>query len=495
MTRSTGARRLLAAGLAAALPLGACAVGPDFKTPPPPISNRYAPTPPASAIPASGAAPADTGQTIAWGAPVAADWWRGFASPQLDALVEQALRANPDLKSADAALRQGRELLAAQRGALLPSIDASYEGQRANTSAVLSPVLSDSRSPYSLQTAQLTVTYALDVFGGVRRATEAAAAQAESQRFQYEAARTSLIANVVAAAVQEAALREQVEAVRTAAAAGRDMLAFTRRQAQLGALGQADVAAQEATLAQAEQAIPPLLKALAAQQSALAVLLGREPGEDPLPGVTMDGLVLPHDLPVALPSQLVRQRPDVRAAEANLHAASAGVGVAIAARLPNLTLSAAAGGAGPALQSLFSQGNDFWTLTAGVTQPIFAGGALLHRQKAAEAALDQAKAQYRSTVLGALKNVADTLDALAQDADGLRAAEVAQSAAGRSLAFSRRQLELGQVGALAERSAEQADVQARSALASARAARYADTAALFQALGGGWADPAQGRRP
>ena len=216
------------------------------------------------------------------------------------------------------------------------------------------------------------------------------------------------------------------------------------------------------------------------------VLLGRETGGAAFIGLDLDRVSLPADLPVALPAQLVRQRPDIRAAEANLHAASAGVGVAIAARLPSITLSANGGGSSPALQSLLTPGNQFWTLSAGVAQPIFQGGALLHRQKAAEAAFDQAKDQYRSTVLTALKNVADSLDAVARDGEALKGAVVADTAAQQSLRFSRRQLELGAIGALAERGAEQAAWQARSSRAAALAARYADTAALFQALGGGW---------
>jgi NodT family efflux transporter outer membrane factor (OMF) lipoprotein len=469
-------RRLIVVALAGSL--AGCAVGPNFHTPAAPASSGYGPGEPSAPI---------LGQTVNRGVQPAADWWRAFGSPELDAMVREALAANPDLKSADAALRQAHELLAAQRGALLPGVDASYQAQRAKTSNALSPVLAAPESPiYSLHTAQIEVSYVLDVFGGARRAVEQAAAQADAQGFQYEAARQALIANVVAGAVQEASLRRQLEAAQAQATALRDILAFTRRQAELGALGQADVAAAETTLAQADQAVPPLQKALEQQQTALAVLLGREAGGAPAPEIALDRLTLPKDLPLVLPAQLVRQRPDIRAAEANLHAASAAVGVAVAARLPNISLSAVAGGASPVLSTLTSGGNDFWTLSAGVAQPIFEGGSLLHRQKAAEAALDQAKAQYRSTVLNALKNVADALEAVSTDGEALRAAVAADEAAQRSLLFSRRQLELGQIGGLAERSAEQAAAQARSARAAAEAARYADTAALFQAVGGDW---------
>jgi NodT family efflux transporter outer membrane factor (OMF) lipoprotein len=470
-------RPLIVIALAAALT--GCAVGPNFHEPAPPASSGYGPGEPSAPIP---------GQALDRSARPAADWWRVFGSPELDAMVREALAANPDLKSADAALRQAHELLAAQRGALLPGVDASYQAQRAKTSNALSPVLAEPESPiYSLHTAQIEVSYVLDVFGGTRRAVEQAAAQAEAQRFQVEAARQALIANVVAAVVQEASLRRQLEAAETQASALRDILAFTRRQADLGALGQADVAAAETTLAQAEQAVPPLRKALEQQKTAILVLLGREAGGAPAPEIDLDRLALPKDLPLVLPAQLVRRRPDIRAAEANVHAASAAVGVATAARLPNISLSAVAGGASPMLSALTSGGNEFWTLSAGVAQPIFEGGALRHRQKAAEAALDQAKTQYRSTVLNALKNVADALEAVSTDGEALRAAATADEAAQRSRAFSRRQLELGQIGGLAERSAEQAAAQARSARAAAEAARYADTAALFQAVGGDWA--------
>jgi NodT family efflux transporter outer membrane factor (OMF) lipoprotein len=468
------------AGLAALL--CGCAVGPNFHTPAPPAAAVYAP----------GGTPADLSadQRLHPGQMVDPAWWRAFGSADIDALVDEALRANPDLKSADAALRQARELLSAQRGAFWPTVGLDYEGQRAKTSAALSPVTADNASLYSLHTAEVDVSYAPDVFGAVRRATEAAKAGADAQRFQYDAARTSLITNVVTAAIQQAALRGQLDAAQRAVAAGRDILSFTRRQADLGALGQADVAAQETVLAQAEQAEPPLRKALAQQQTALAILLGREPGQGAPPAVSLDWIVLPTDLPLILPAQLVRQRPDVRAAEANLHAASAQVGVAVAARIPNISLSAAAGGAGLGLQDLLTHGDDFWTLTAGVTQPVFAGGALLHRQRAAEAALDQAKAQYKGTVLAALKAVADCLDALRIDAAALDTATTAEAAGRRGLDFAQRQLALGQVGALAARNAEQAYAQEEGSLVNARAARYTDTAALFQALGGGWSDAA-----
>jgi NodT family efflux transporter outer membrane factor (OMF) lipoprotein len=214
-------------------------------------------------------------------------------------------------------------------------------------------------------------------------------------------------------------------------------------------------------------------------------LTGRAPSEA-APQASLTETVLPLDLPVSLPAKLVEQRPDVRAAEANLHAASAQVGVAIAARLPNFNISGNAGGASNTIGTLFSHGNSFWSIGGDVAQPIFEGGALLHRQKAAEASLDQAKAQYRSTVLAALQNVADTLQALNADARALSAAAASESAAAESLTIAKRQLELGQISGLAVTTAEQTYQQAVLVRIQARAARFADTVALFEALGGGW---------
>jgi NodT family efflux transporter outer membrane factor (OMF) lipoprotein len=416
---------------------------------------------------------------------VDAQWWRAFGSPELDAMVDEALKANPDLKSADAALRQAQDLFKAQQGALFPSVDAGYQAEQAKNSLTNAPPLADNSEFYSLHTAQLAVSYPIDVFGAVRRGTEAAKAQAEAARFQYQAARASLIANVAVAAFQQAALARQVDAARLTAEDARRALELTRKQAELGELGQADVASQEAALAQAEQALPPLQKSLAQQRSALAILLGREPGQGAPGDLDLDHLTLPAQTPYLMPADLVRRRPDVGAAEANLHAASAQVGVAIAARLPNIVLGATAGGASTQLRDVLTSDNSFWSLSAGFTQPIFEGGALRQRQKAAEAALDQAKAQYRSTVLQALKNVADALDGLARDAQAFKAAQTAEAAGRRSLAYARASRQAGEVGVLQELSAEQTYAQAQAALAAADAARYADTAALFQALGGG----------
>lgn len=477
MTRPSPA---LAAVLLPLALLGGCAVGPDFQRPAPPVAAGYTPAPLADAQ-AGGVT-----QTFALGQDVPGRWWSLYQSPALDRLVERALKANADLEAAQAALRAARETLIAQRGALLPTVDAGYTAVPQQVSAVLAPPLNSNADIFTLHTAQVTVGYTPDIFGGVRRQTETVAAQAENQRYQTEAAYLTLTANLVAAAIQEASLRDQVAATQKIIAVETEILDLMRRQMAAGQIGGGDVASQEALLAQAETALPPLLKQLAQSRDQLAALSGGLPSEAQDDGIELSSLVLPSNLPVSLPSSLVRQRPDVLAAEANLHAASAQVGVAVAARLPAFSLTANAGGMATHFADLFSHGDGFWTITAGVTQPIFEGGALLHRQRAAEASLDQAKAQYRSAVIDAFQNVADSLQALQADAAALQAADHAVASAKTSLDIARKQLEVGETSRLTVLSAEQAYQQGLIGQVQARASRYADTAALFQALGGGW---------
>jgi NodT family efflux transporter outer membrane factor (OMF) lipoprotein len=477
---TSGSRSIV--GVAAALALAGCEVGPTFHPPAPPAVGGYTPGP--LADPKTAAAGA--AQRFDQGLDVAGQWWTLFRSPELNALVERALKANPDIQAAQAALRAARETYRAQAGALSPTVDASYDLSSQQTSATLSPVLANNQQVFTLHTAQVTVGYTPDVFGGVRRQIESAKAQTEAQRFQTEATYLTLTSNLVAAAIQEAMLRDQIEATRALIKSDRDVLEIMRRQLALGEIARADVAAQETAVAQAEQTLPPLEKQLAQQQDLIADLTGTFPGQSTDPSISLASLTLPADLPVSLPSKLVEQRPDIRAAEANLHAASAQVGVAIANRLPNITLSAGAGGAATQFAQMFSHGDPFWSVAGDVVQPVFEGGALLHRQRNAEALLDQARAQYRSTVLSAFQNVADTLQALQADARSLQAAAAAEASAGDSLKIARRQFELGQVSSITVLGAEQAYQQAVISRLQAEASRYADTAALFQALGGGW---------
>jgi NodT family efflux transporter outer membrane factor (OMF) lipoprotein len=425
-------------------------------------------------------------QRLVDGMDIPGQWWALFRSQPLNDLIEQALKANPDLEAAQAALRGARENVFAQQGAYFPSVEASFNPTRQKVAGILGSPVADGGNIFSLHTAQVAVAYTPDLFGGTRRQVESLKAQAESQRFQVEATYLTLTSNVVAAAVEEAALRGQIAATRKIIEIQGRSLELLQRQYALGQIAVADVAAQEAALAQSQAALPPLEKQLAQQRDLLARLVGRFPSEEMAERFDLASLELPRELPVSLPAKLVAQRPDVRSAEELLHAASAEIGVNVANRLPNITLSANLGSTATAIGELFTAGTGFWSLAANVTQPIFQGGTLLHRQRAAEAAYDQAAAQYRGVVLTAFQNVADTLHAIRTDADALKAAVAAERAAAKSLAIVHRQLELGDVSYLAILNAEQTYQQAQITLVQAQANRYADTAALFQALGGGW---------
>ena len=470
----------LAASLTLPALVWSCAVGPNFHRPAPPAAVSYTKEPLAPAV------GGDADQTLVAGADVPGQWWTLFRSPALDRLIGVALKNNADLQSAKAALKAARETYYAQQGAYFPSLDASYNITRQQASSTPAPPLTSNVDLFTLHTAQLTISYVPDLFGGVRRQTETVAAQAEAQRFETEAAYLTLTSNLVQAAIQEAALRRQIAATERIIELNREVLALLRSQKSAGQISGADVAAQDAALAQAEQILPPLQKQLAQQVDLITALTGRLPSEAVADDINLADLTLPREIPISLPSKLVEQRPDVRVAEANLHAASAQVGVAIANRLPNFTLSANAGGAATQISSLFSGGNSFWSVSGAVAQPIFQGGALLHRQRAAEAALEQAKAQYRSTVIDAFQNVADALHALQADTLALKAADRSEQSAAASLTIVRKQLELGGVSNVAVLNAEQAYRQALISQAQAESSRYADTVALIQALGGGW---------
>jgi NodT family efflux transporter outer membrane factor (OMF) lipoprotein len=475
---------LMALGTSTVLVTG-CAVGPDFQRPSAPAVDSYTPQPlPAQTV--SVGVKGGEAQRFVRDMDIPGQWWTLFHSKPLNDLIEQSLKANPDLEAAQAALRIALENVYAQQGAFFPSVDANFNPTRQKTAGVLTSPLASNSYIYSLHTAQVSVAYAPDVFGGTRRQVESLKAQADLQRFQLEAAYLTLTSNVVAAAVQEAALRGQVAATKRMIEIQSKLLELLHRQYALGQVATLDVAAQEASLAQTEATLPPLEKQLAQQRDLLARLAGRFPSETLVEQFELSSLQLPQELPVSLPSKLVKQRPDVRSAEEQLHSASADIGAAIANRLPNITLSANLGSSALAIDQLFTPGTGFWALAGNITQPIFQGGTLLHRQHAAEAAYDQAAAQYRSTVLTAFQNVADTLHALQSDADALKASVAAERAADKSLSIAHRQLELGDISYLGLLNAEQTYQQAIINLVQALANRYSDTAALFQALGGGW---------
>jgi NodT family efflux transporter outer membrane factor (OMF) lipoprotein len=470
-----------------ALLFAACAVGPDFERPAAPDVEGYTPGP-LSAKTTSAEVAGGEEQRFLLGLDIPGQWWALYRSPPLNALIEQAFKNNPSLPAAQAALRQAWENVYAAQGAFFPTAVASYSPSRNKTATGVVFTAASSDSPYfTLHTSQVAVSYAPDVFGGTRRQVESLTATAEFQRFQVEATYLTLTSNVVAAAVQEASLRGQIAATDEIIKIQTGSLDILRKQFELGQVAGADVAAVEATLAQAQATLPPLQKQLAVQRDLLTALIGRLPSEEPAEKFDLAALQLPQDLPVSLPSKLVDQRPDVRSAEAQLHAASALIGVAIAAQLPQFTLTANAGTTANQIGQLFiTPSTAFWTVAGNVAQTIFDAGTLLHKKRAADAAFEEAAAMYRSTVITAFQNVADALHALQSDAETLKAAYAAERAAAKSLDIVRRQLQLGAIHYLALLTAENIYQTALIALVQAQATRYADTAALFQALGGGW---------
>jgi NodT family efflux transporter outer membrane factor (OMF) lipoprotein len=324
------------------------------------------------------------------------------------------------------------------------------------------------------------------VFGLNRRTVESLKAQEQQARFALAATHITLSSNVAAAAIQEASLRAQIAATQELISINTNMLQIVRSQFERGYVSRLDVAAQEAQLAQVTANLPPLLKQLAQQRDLLAVLAGGFPSQELAEEFELSDLQLPQELPLSLPSQLVEQRPDVRQAEENLHFASAQIGVAVANRLPSFPLTANVGSMALMFSSMFSSGTAFWDLAAGVTQPIFQGGTLLHRERAARAAYVQAGEQYRSTALTAFQNVADSLNALQQDTYGLKIAAAAKDAAGVTLGLVTKQYQSGYASYLSLLNAEQTYQTAVINLTQAQANRFTDSAALFQALGGGW---------
>lgn len=477
------AATLLTSALASVL-VTACAVGPNFERPKPPDVSEYTAAPLSTTVASANVAGGEA-QHFANGADITADWWTLFHSKPLNELIERSLESNHDLKAAQAALLVANENVLAQRGVYYPSVSGNFSASRQRISGQIAPTLNSNTFLFNLFTPQVTVSYVPDVFGLNRRTVESLQAQEQEARFQMIATYTTLTANVVVTAIQVGSVQMQIAATRELIDINSNIVKILKYQFAKGYASRLDLAAQESQLAQVAASLPPLIKQLAQFRDQLAVLAGRFPSQAP-EDIALASLQLPQELPVSLPSTLVTQRPDVLQAEANLHDASAKIGIATANRLPNFVLTASVGGSAAAIDQLLNSGTGFWSLGADVTAPLFQGGTLLHQQRAAKAAYVQAAEQYRSAVLTAFQNVADTLTALEQDADGLKAATAAADAAQVTLDLAQRQLKDGYAGSLALLSAEQAYQQSRINLVQAQANRYADTAALYQALGGGW---------
>jgi NodT family efflux transporter outer membrane factor (OMF) lipoprotein len=498
--------RIVLFALCAVLTAG-CVVGPNFHRPVAPADAGLAPSPLPETT-ASAAIHGGEAQHFIAGGDIPFEWWELFQCPALNSLIDKAFKANPTIAAAQAALAQAHELVYAQQGYFYPSVGAIYQAERhkiagnltndqapgvqGNGDNLLPPLQDPNNAPftaplyYNFQTAELTVGFAPDVFGGNRRQVESLAAQAEAQRFALEATYITLASNVAAAAISEASLRAQIHAARKIIDADEKSLRILRDQFKLGYAMRIDVALQEAALAEAKAALPALELQFEQTRDLLRALVGNLPNTDVPETFELEALRLPPEMPLSLPAKIIEQRPDVRAAEAQLHAANAEVGVAVAAMLPQFPITGSYGGNADQFSWMFRSGGPFWNLVGGMTQPLFQGGTLLHRKRAAKEALKQAAALYQSAVLSAYQNVADSLHASISDADALVADVDAEHAAKLSYDLTRHRLDSGYVNTLALLAAEVAYQQALLTRIQAHATRYGDAVALFQALGGGW---------
>lgn len=466
--------------------LTACMVGPNFHSPTPPSTKKYTHTPlPSKTIAAPRAGVAGKAQQFGVGRDIPAAWWYVFHSPVINQLIKTGLANSPTLAAAEAALREAQENLNAQLGAaMLPAVNLQLntQRQRFNAASLGTP----SASIFNLVNASVPITYTLDTFGGARRELEALRDQVDYQRFELDAAYLTLTSNIVTTAITAASLQAQIDATHELITAQADLLVAVRGQFEHGAISRANVLSQESQLAQTKASLPPLVQSLDQANHALAVLVGEFPSDVKPVKLSLANLNLPTQLPMSLPSALVRQRPDILASEALLAAASAQIGVATANLFPQITLSANYGWTNNSFSKLFTASNSVWAIGSNLLQPVFRGGSLRATRRAAIAAYEQAAAQYRQTVLQAFQNVADTLTALQHDAQTLRNQKDAEMAARNAFVLTRGQFRLGSVDYLSLLNAEVQYQNAKIARIRVEATRFNDTAALFQALGGGW---------
>lgn len=459
-------------------------VGPDFHSPSAPEVKRYTSRPLPAKTVESNVAGGEAQRFLA-GRDLPAEWWKLFHSPAINQLIAQGIKNSPNITAAYAALKQAEENLRAQIGnSMYPAVDASGFAQRQRFST-FGIGGQQGGLTFNLFNTSVNVSYVPDVFGGARREIESLRAQVDYQQFEVLAAYLTLTSNIATTAITMASYQTQIDATKKLIKAEQDLLAIMKKQYRLGGISQADILSQETLLEQSIATLPPLEKSLAQSQHALAVLIGNFP-DTPMPVIKLDSLKLPGNLPVSLPSCLVRQRPDILASEAQLHSASAQIGVATANLFPQFTLSGMYGFTNIRLSDLFTHQSTVWQLMAQAAQPVFHGGALLAERRGAIAFYQQAEAQYQQTVLQAFQNVADTLRALEMDAKSLQAESRAESAAKNSLLLTQQQYRLGGTSYINLLNAQQQYEQTRIARIQAQAMRFNDTVALFQALGGGW---------
>lgn len=468
------------------LGLTACAVGPDFKKPDPPKVGTYTEKPVSSEL-ATAPSIGGSKQSLDPGADIPAEWWSLYRSPELDALIKQALKRNPNLASADATLRAAQENANAIFGSLLfPSIGLGASATRQQITPSTFGLSSGNPNIFNLYNTSVSVNYNLDVFGGARRAVQSAQAQAEITGFQLEGAYLSLTANIVTTAIREAALRAQYQSNLEIYEAQKNLADLIRKQLEIGTASRVDLTSQIALAASSQIDLLNLDKNLSFTRNQLAVYVGDFPGNAQLAKFDLAKLNLPERIPLSIPSDLVRQRPDIRAAEAYIKSTNALVGVATANLLPQITLSGAMGSQALTTGALFGPNAAIWSVAGGVFQPLFQGGALLAQRRSAIATYEAAVFQYQATVLNAFQEVANALQALESDALALQAASEAERNALEYLNLLEQQYKLGTGSYLAVLIAQQQYQQTKFRLIDVQASRFANTAALFAALGGGW---------
>jgi NodT family efflux transporter outer membrane factor (OMF) lipoprotein len=458
-----------------------CAVGPNFVPPDAPKVDRYTPSPtPTTTVSADG-----TAQRLLTDQQLSAEWWHVLSCPSLDAIVAEAMAHSPTIDSAQASLQRSQDNLRAGYGVFFPQLDgqANFARQKYNPLRVGENVPS---TVFNLFTVAATVNYTIDIWGGQRRAVEALGAAADAQRFTLLATYLMLSSNVVNTVIAQAGYRDEVRATEHLLALEKAQVAIAEIQARAGTVPYSNVLSLESQLASTEASLPALRQKIDEADDLLAILAGRTPAEWKQSSFVLADFKLPADLPLSLPSQLVRQRPDVLVAEAQLHSANAQIGVTTAAMLPNITLSGTFGLTNSDGFQLFSAASGFWSLAAGLTQPLFHGGTLWYQNKAAIDARDQTAAIYRQTVLLAFEQVADTLRALAHDAEALEAQSRSLKAAEEALRLIQINYQTGIATYLQVLTADGQYQQAQLAYIQAQAQRLQDTVALFVALGGGW---------
>lgn len=484
------ARAALAASAAALL--DGCTVGPDFTPPPAPATANYTTEKTPDLMPADSA---EAAQHIELGKKIAADWWTLFHSPELNELIQDAIANNHTLEAAKATLAEAQEQVTASGGPLYPKIDLGASAARQKFGPGFAGGLARSIPPFSAFSIGPTVSYALDLFGGTRRAIEQQKALADYQGYELDAAYLTLTGNVVTEALQIASIRAQIDAVQSILDDDERTLDLVRQQRRAGTVSDVDVLSSESQLANDRTLLPPLRQQETVARHALAILVGKAPGDWSPPDFDLAQLTLPAELPLGVPSDLVHDRPDIQASEAQLHAASAAIGVATANMYPQITLSASFALQGLSPQDIFPANNEAWSLIGSAAAPIFHGGQLSAEKRAAVDEFQASLARYQQTVLSSFGQVADVLGALTQDRDQLTAQKDALHTAQSSLKLTRLSYSAGTSNIVQVLDAQRLDQQAELGYVRAQAQRYLDSTQLFLAAGGGTLQTNDGPTP